>query len=1402
MSAVNQNELAELVTALRRYLPTSLGHRCLIGDRIADPVPCALHLAALLRTISTYLPRRVVASLLADPHPAQPRGEFSSGTVMFADISGFTAMSEKLSLLGKAGAEEVTGIINRLFTALLEISERYGGDLFKFGGDALIIHFGGEEHALRACQAAMQMQEAMGLFKDTPTSQGVFRLQMSIGIGSGPLFMVNLGSEEGMEFVVMGQAMSRMARAQSCASAGEVVIDSTALRQIAPYAVTQPRGNDFHQLLHLRKPVPELGVAMSNLPPLTSPPSSNDDLLTWMADAVRYIRALSPFLPPGMMDRLVFDPEPVLLGGEYRPVTVVFANFRGVDEIIEALGESRVAEITGILNSYFTSMRDLITVYGGMVNKVDPYTVGHRIMALFGAPRAHIDDPERAIRAALEMQRAIAPFSKLETSGGTFSIEQRIGVNTGMVFAGNVGAPTRREYSVMGDGVNLAARLMGVAAEGQILISHSTAEESGGVVLFREQQPVRVKGKSMPVRNYLVLGLQERRVREPHPLIGRDEEWHIIREAAEAALSGQPQVLAIVGEAGLGKSRLLEELISCWHKERGGLAVPATCHSFSSHTPYSLWLEVLRVLFGISPSDPTWLKLEKITAMLQEIKPVWRDWSVLMGRLLGLEVEETAMIQALDASTRQRLIFGIVEGLLRHRAGGQPLLLAVDDLHWADEASLALLNHIARRITDSRGKSLAFMLAVAHRTERALSLDISGLPHYTEVRLKELSDAHSLHLLDTLLPSTPQLPQQLKELIIRNAQGNPLFIEAIAQALIENYLVLDKETGTYQLRAALEEVEVPDSVHRVIMSRIDRLDESSRNILRVASVIGQRFWYWLLSSIYPYRYIDLELRQHLDELVWRDLLSGPIPPDPVYLFHHILTREVAYESLLYADRRMLHRRIGESIKQQRAGQLTEYWEILAYHFSLAEEWGEAMDYHLKVGHRAREMYANDDAIHHYRRALEAAGRVKGSERQQLEAHEGLAEVLDTVGKYEEALNHLHSARQLVELAALPAEDAGRRQAELCCRIAGIYEKKSDYDTAFNWLQEGLRHLGDRESIEMAKIYRLGAGVYQRQGNYGAAIDWCTRSLLIARKLGGREGQAAAARAEYLLGLIYYRLGDMAQTIQLCQESLAMYEQLEDIPGAAQASMNLANAYYDRGAPGDWSRAIEYYLRALEITRKVGDVHHQAMITLNLGSAYLDQGDLARAAEYYHQSLEMCRELGFTYAIALLHNNMGIIAIRSNEPARALEMLKESEALFQRIGSTDFLSEVYRHQSEAYLGMMQLDEAMEYARRSLELAREREMRLEEGATRRVLGQVYAALGTPERALEELESSVAILKELGSRYEMARTLFQLAHLYRQQEQFQQMHEHLEQAIAIFDDLGAQLDLAEARALRTVS
>ncbi len=1390
----------ELVATLRNYLPSSIERQCILGDEIKAPNLCVRHLDTLLRTVSTYLPRQVVVPLLENPEPGRVEGGFTYGTVMFADISGFTAMSEKLSQLGKEGAEEVTRIINHLFTALLEVADHYGGDLLKFGGDALLVFFGDEKHTLNACMAALQMQETMAQFSEMSTPQGTFRLRMSVGLGTGPLFMAKLGSEESMEFAVMGQAMAQMAQAESLASAGEIFIDTETYHQLCnaanEQAISKKVQAGFHQLISFQEGnFPELGVEARNPLDTLPPPPTKGDTLPWITDTVQRIRALELFLPPGLMAKIRLEPERIAIGGEYRPVTVFFANFYGINEIIEELGkahdpEHAGAEITAILNTHFKTMKSIIAKYGGVVNKVDTYAVGHRIMALFGAPRAHMDDPERAVRAALDMQDAMLAFAKLDTSCGSFSLKQRIGINTGLVFAGNVGSLSHQEYSVMGDGVNLAARLMAVATDGQVVISQNTARQSGDTFLLFEQEPVRVKGKSLPVHNHEVISLQERRIRVRRPLIGRDDEWQTIHALTDLSLAGQTQTLDLVGDAGLGKSCLIDEITAHWSDEHGALSINVTCPSFGRHTPYLPWLDLLRNLFGFNPADPDRVKLEKIEALLQEIDPTWHDWTTLIGRLLGVDVEETDLTRALDAQTRQRMTFRIVAGLVAHVASEQPLLLTIDDLQWADDTSVELVNHVARQAT---GQPLLMVLTYRPDESLTAALKVTDLAYHTNIRLKELSDEASLRLLEMLLPTTPQVPQQLKDLILKNAQGNPLFIEEVAHSLIENYLTLDEKTGTYHARTDLEEIEVPDSVNRVIMSRIDRLTESSRNVVKVASVIGQQFEHWLLRNIYPYRRAEGELVEQLNTLSQREILEGPFP-ELSYLFRHILTREVAYESLLYADRRQLHRGIGDSIEAQQADRLAEYGEVLAYHYGLAEEWDKALYYHLQAGRKAQSIYANEDAIYHFRQALKAAEQVPYSEGHQLEVHEKLGETLDTLGNYDEALTHIYQAQDMVMLVGYSPEENARWLAKLCHKTATVYEKKSDYEIGLNWLYGGLITLEGMNTIETARIYLVGAGIYHRQGNNAKALEWCQRSLDIASNLEGDEARLKAlAHTYYLQGAIYLRLGDNAQAIEVCQRSLILYEQLEDIAGAGSAYNNLATAHFNRS---DWAQATEHYQMALENQTKIGNVHESGLISNNLGGIYLDRGQLEQAEALYQQSLQTWQELGSTYGQAFLYMNLASVEIKRQQGLRAIEYLTQCRELCGQIDAEDFLAEAYRHLAGAYLVLGQVSQAQEWGQKSLELAQTQGMKLEEGMTRRIIGQVHRALSEWDAAERELGTGLAILESLDSQYQVGQTLFQLAQLHYDLDHDDQFREALHRAIVIFERLGAQLDLEWAR------
>jgi class 3 adenylate cyclase/tetratricopeptide (TPR) repeat protein len=1400
---------------LRRYLPDQLAGPLLHQPSLTTAHPCATHLDALLHAVSTYLPRYLVGEQLRDPQPGRVSGQFREATIMFADISGFTAMSERLSKHGEKGAEKITNIVGDYFTTMLEVTASQGGDLLKFGGDALLVAFFGADHAIDACRAGAQMQEAIVRFSQVEAFGETFSLRMTVGLGSGLLFTANLGTPEKMEYTVMGEALANMAQAENQAEGGEIFIDEATYQAVQAHISAGERRNGCYLVTHV---VGDENSDSHSPTPMVFPQQREDDtsnltsMVARIEQTLTYLDALVPFLPPGLLDLLRFDPARMASRerGEFRPVTTTFANFYGIEEIIRQLGPEKAAETTAILNAHFSRMHEIIHRYEGVVDKVDSYVVGHRIMALFGAPRAHIDDPERAVRAAWEMQAAMAAFNELETSAGVFTLKQRIGINTGRVFAGNVGSDTRHEYSVMGDEVNLTARLMSVAQESQILISQSTATQVGKRFRLREKAPVKVKGKSLPVPNYEVRGIVERyeagRPTRRSPLVGRNEEWQTIwrvaqRAAGMEAQHGHFQVLDIHGEMGMGKSRIIEELIEQW-TQRGNAAFFSACLSYGRHIPYAPWITILRQVFGLREDDPEQELREKITARLAAANPEWLDWAALVANLLGVSMPESDLLRALDPKLRQQNLRRIIASLIRSESEYRPTLLIIDDVQWIDEASLALLNYLTTR-AGSRPSSAKLknplLVCIAYRPEEPVDLTATRQSNctqsnYTVVPLEPLSEKGSLALLDSQLPTDPEMPQQLKSVILKNAQGNPLFIVEMAHALIDNYLRYDAENRVYRARTDLDVVQVPDTVSRVILSRLDRLDEQSRNMLKVASVIGRAFQQWLLHSIYPYRLEKTEMETRLLDLCKREILDSS---ELFYLFRHVMTREVAYESLLYAERRDLHCKIAQSIEAQRGTHLDEYVEVLAQHYTLAEERPQALKYQLKAGRRAQAIYANEDAIHRYQQALEIAPNTPSSLPERLAAYEGLGDTYHLVGRYDEALQSYAQARAIADemdsLAPGPSSpDTRRHRADLCRKTGRVYEYRGEYGKAMEWVEQGLQLLRSEECIEIAQLSLGGAAVFHREGRFQDTLRWCHRSLAVAKRLGTEKAQKAAAHAYYLLGYSYHRLGEMEKASLHYQRSLDTYQALEDRPGMARAQNNLANLYFDQD---DWSRATAHYQQALATLERIGDLYGQAVIANNLGGVLANRGKMESARASYQRGLEIATELGIWGLAALLHNNLGYTYVRTQEWDQGLEYLRQSLKIFQQIGAEEFLPELYRNLAEAHLGQGELDGAVEWAEMSLESALTAEGKMEEGRTRCVLGSVYQAQGHFDRAEAQLQRSLHILESLESPYEVARTEFQLAALYTDQGDEARSTHLGPKAIATFERLGAELDLAQA-------
>ena len=1416
-----------------------------------NQIAVAAHLGSVLEIVKTYLPRRLVHQLLTKPFDfaqdkpdgSAEQGQMIAGTLLFADISGFTAMANALSFpdsaagsavqtVHKEGAEELTGIVNDIFSTMLKVVDAWGGDLLTFGGDALLILFTGEDHPLVAVRAAQQILAAMKPFARTETSRGEFSLRVHIGVNSGRFLAASVGrlwsteqGPTGREYVVTGRAVNDTARAEAAAGQGQIALGPgtlVAVRETLP-APAVSIFNGFGILDGSSRAAMAASVQRAEaLPRITSLP-----------ETVQALDRLTPYLPVGLLPKIVVNPAQPEIEGEHRLVTVLFANLLGMSEIVEELGPEGSDEAAAILDRYLSAMQEVVMRYEGTVNKMDLCDEGDKLMVLFGAPRAHEDDPQRAVRAALEMQEAIRPFREVPTLAGTFSLRQRIGVHTGTVFAGNVGSATRKEYTVMGDTVNLAARLMAAAEVGQILISPTTRRYLDTSFVCEDLSPVVVKGKPEPVPVCAALGLRQdegltRRAARHGPFVGRVAELTRLKELAGRVLGGQGQVVAIVGEAGVGKSRLVDELLA--HASGVGMQVlRGECVSYGSTIPYLPWIAVLREFFNWQAGDGPRTRREKLRAGLEAVDAELVQWLPIVAGVLGLAEPDTRLTRSLNARLRKERFFDIVVRLLRARMCQSPLLLLFEDLHWADPISLELLLHVARHCNDA-----PLLLLVVHRPALDL-VEWKELGHYTVIQLKELDTKERAELVSSLL-NLPDLPPDLRDMILAKAQGNPFYIEEVVHVLVDRgYLVPDD--GRYQLVGELADVEIPDTVRGVVMSRIDSLDEGSRNVLKVAACIDRIFPYSVLRAIYPWPVLGEVLRRRLDILERVDLTPLESPePDLRYQFKHILTQEVAYESLSYARRRELHGRVACYYEDAYADRLEEVYDLLAYHYGRSEERPKALEYTLKAGDRAKAAFANDAAIRYYQEAvrlIKLGRRHTTNDLQLANTYLNLADVQALVGQYERATENYQAALGAGG-TALSAEQRARIQR----KAAMIFEKRGDYDAALEGLLAACATLeadpAGRISRQMVRVLSDLGSVHTRKGNYQEAIRLGERALDVLDRLAEDRDTLTSEGWVYTnLGVVYTVLGDYRRAEAFYGRGLRARQQAGDLYGIVISHNNLGTL---ARLQGDYERALAAYQRSLEMARRIGYIYFVAMVYNNLGICYQGMGRYAEAIARYQDSLTICERIGDRTGIANCYTNLGMAYHHLGEYDRALDYHRRSLEIHQAtghslfvansliniaavqvdqgdyqsaiagaqravdilesLGSKMILSEACAVLAQAYLAAGEVDAALRHGERALRVAQETGSHHDDGVAHHVLGRVYAARAAGEGGVQSaadarahFEQALESLQGGGDRFELAKCWRSYAEFLKIQGDDREAARCTEAASCIFKELGVE-------------
>ncbi len=1443
-------EIRSFDTPLCEYLEPSLQEQLVRQGTLPPSVRVGLRtrLQQLLTACVAYIPFRLVSSQLQEPVPGRVSGAFWDGSLLFADLSGFTSLSEQLSRLGKQGAEEVSAVVNQLFDALVDEVLNHQGALLKFGGDALTAFFDadwlGPAHAAAATRAALAMQERMQAFAALKTRSGTFRLQLRVGVHSGKVFAAEVGDASHIELVVTGPEVNRVATAQEIAEPGEVVISDQTAALLAGGGVLSPRKAGFQHITALA------GEALP-APTLDLLAFDDDDSLLSLERLAAQVAALRPYLvrnlPGRFLDTSVFEI------GEFRPVTVLFANFHDFSGMLGLFGDDASCAAL-VLNAYYRRAQALVHRYDGIVNKVDMYTHGDKLMALFGAPSAHEDDPLRAVRCALEMETMLdeanaeiamlveSQCNVLDTLLATHSampvLKQRIGLNTGTVFAGRVGGVRRYEYTVMGSTVNLSARLMSATADGTVLLSPSTRAVVETQIAVEEQPPLRLKGLKEPVVTARALSVLEAArdtarsrgdmLARP-PLVGRDDELNMVLDESVAALRGQGRVVALVGEAGIGKSRLAEELIQSLIAARSlrgaSDSVPyfqvlsSDCQSYQQSMPYAAIRAPLRQVFGlgggVGRGGLDKILLRRLENRIVTLAPDFQRFMPLLGDVLGFTLPDTPLTEALSTEQRHDRVQELLVALLVGAAQQEPLVLALEDIQWADASSLELLEQLSLALG-----AAPLLLLLNYRFDPPIAEPWRAVATTTRIELRELSPQHSEHLLSVLLQGSP--PPEILSLLERT-QGNPFFIEELVRALRVSEVLARDADGNWRLNRALDEVAVPTSIEGLIVARLDRLDEPCYEVVQVGSVVGRRFERAVVGGVCMHANV---LDESLVRLIEADIITAEDQKlEVAFLFRHALLRDVAYEGILYARRRALHLHVALCIEQMGLGFRDEYLTLLARHHLYAESWMLAFHYHIEAGIRAQQRFANREALALFTTALEVVphleevmGPIDPNDEQdgngffavlvpvyplalavgELYERSGYIQALLGDGEqaqsaYLEGLNlvaQLHSALGTYGLSQPRCQELGKLIAEMNVRLhrhlATLYEQQANYEQALDWLERGMQGMTDHARGELARCHLLGARISYVQGQFDRALEWASMALYIAEFLDNVPDQAQALLR---LGTLWAEQGDFTRSVPALEQACHLFEQLNILGSLNKALNDLGTTYNDVGR---WRDATSCFARSLELSEGLGDVMTLGDASNNLALVLLGQGDLQRANELYEYSSEQFRRVGSEQGVALTKLNRGEVLLLQGKPHEAMALLHESTEILERINTRIDLPEVLRLSAEASLQMGAYEQAMDYASRSLAIANELGMTVEEAVAQLMLGQIALSQQDMETARRYLEQSRATLEELDKRHELGKALFWQAKLACAEGQVEAGMALLQQARQIFAALEAQNDL----------
>ena len=1267
---------------------------------------------ALTEVLASYVPKLIQNRIIADPSPIEsPLAEDIQAAVLFADISGFTLLTERLAEKGPTGVETLARILNEYFGQLIDIIHDYGGDVVKFAGDAVIavwpiISAGTPEvgsgttdpisradywqWTMRAAECAIKIRERLTNYKAEDAN-----LYLKLAVSTGRISTAHVGGVfNRWEFLLTGNPLVELGIANNLAKAGEILITPSAWKLIRNDCYAYPIEFELIETIAQGARLDELNKPSSIF---TSSKKLN------IPDGAE--SSLRAYIPGAIINRLTAGQSSWI--AELRRVTVLFINLPDLNQGTELESAQNIARL--IQRSVYR--------YEGSINKINVDDKGITIVAALGLPPfAHEDDPARGVQSALMIRKELT----------SLRVRSYIGITTGRIFCGSVGNTSRREYTIIGNAVNLSARLMAAAANQFMLIDklgipilcdRITYDSAKDVIEFESLPPQRVKSRVDPVTVFHPLEVKKSVIRPTTELIGRQEEKTMMANALqELARGALHQTIILQGEAGIGKSRLFEDLVrqaETLHVKMFIGAGDAVEKSSSYHAWRPIFNKILDIEEVLVNAELTEKDLnliqERVVEKLTEVDPDLARYAPLMNVILPVLIPDNELTSAMSGEIRAGNTRELLTRLLSYEAMQAPLLVMMEDLHWFDSASWALLADVQQKVRP-------VLLALNTRPlSDPIPVQFKQITDTPDVRLVRL-EAMLLDDVEALVCQrlgVKSIPPMIGRLIREKSEGHPFFAEELAYALRESGILIieDQECRVYSRFMNFEELTIPDTLQAAITNRIDSLNPSQQLTLKVASVIGRIFAFRVLQAVHPIESDKPSLHDYMDTLTRLSLtLVESEAPDLAYIFKHAVTQEVAYNLMLFSQRRKLHQAVAEWIEQSNQKNIESFYALLAYHWAQAAETpdmarnthaiSKAVEYLEKAGEQAMENYANAEAIQFFDQAIECEAKLPKPEGKQALREQQLRRA------------HWHSRAGLAHYGIGSLPDC-EKHVRAALRILGSPIPKTRAQFALGLFPQIVRqvfhryfpsrYIGslkgrEREvAIESSRLYELMGRIYF-YSQETLPIMYCILRFMNTAEKAGPSPELASSYAAMAVLAGFAQLHPLAETY--VERALAVAKEVNQPSNLI--TVNVVTSVY-RITVGKWDEVRAKAEEAKAICEQVGDYRQWGDSTVLLAENALISGDIQYAMHTQNILLEDARRR--RNPLQQCWGLFGVAAnsIRLGNEEVAIPMLEEALQILDELPNLASSINTYGQLALAYLRLGQDEKALTHADKVLDLA---------------------------------------------------------------------------------------------------